>query len=74
MFVAGALLALTPFAVALGIEGSSPEEGPAYLAHLTLEQLANVKVTTYSKMPTDLWSTPAAIYVITSEQILRSGA
>ena len=74
VFAVGAVLAFTPFAIALGIQGSTPEEGPAYLAHLTLEQLANVKVTTYSKTPTDLWSTPAAIYVITSEQILRSGA
>jgi iron complex outermembrane receptor protein len=41
---------------------------------MTLEQLSNVEVVTYDKTPTDLMKTPAAIYVITSEDILRSGA
>ncbi|MFP5276726.1 MAG: TonB-dependent receptor plug domain-containing protein [Acidobacteriota bacterium] len=47
--------------------------GPASLKNLTLEQLGKIEVTTYSKLPTELWNTPAAVYVITSEQIRRSG-
>ena len=43
------------------------------LKSLTLEQLAQVEVTTQSKEPTEVWNTPAAIYVLTSEDIRRSG-
>lgn len=41
---------------------------------LTLEQLGNIEVTTVSKKPEQVWNTPAAIYVITQEDIQRSGA
>ena len=44
------------------------------LKSLTLEQLGNVEVTTQSKEPTQIWDTPAAIYVLTGEDIRRSGA
>lgn len=44
------------------------------LKHLTLEELGNLEVTTFNKAPTPLRQTPAAIYVITQEEILRSGA
>lgn len=44
------------------------------LNHLSLEQLGNVEVTTASKEPEQVWRTPAAIYVITQEDIRRSGA
>ncbi|MGB6133566.1 MAG: TonB-dependent receptor [Acidobacteriaceae bacterium] len=44
------------------------------LKDLSLEQLGNVEVTTYSKTPTELWNTPAAVYVLTHDDILRSGA
>lgn len=40
---------------------------------MTLEQLGNVEVTTYSKTPTELWHAPASMYVITSDEIQRSG-
>ena len=40
---------------------------------LTLEQLVNVQVTSVSKKQTDLRTSPAAIYVITQEDIRRSG-
>lgn len=46
----------------------------ATLKHLTLEQLGNMEVTTASKEPEKVWKTPAAIYVLTSEDIRRSGA
>lgn len=43
------------------------------LKSLTLEQLGNVEVTTQSKEPTEVWNTPAAVYVLTGEDIRRSG-
>lgn len=54
-----------------------PSKAPASassLKSLTLEQLSNIEVVTYSKTPSDLMKTPAAIYLITSEDIARSGA
>src|SRR6266853_4572931 len=44
------------------------------LKQLSLEQLANVEVTITSKEPVTIARTPAAIYVLTSEDIRRSGA
>ncbi len=53
-------------------EASLKTEGP--LSHLSLEQLGNTEVTTVSKEPTRIIRTPAAIYVLTQEDIRRSGA
>jgi len=44
------------------------------LKDLSLEDLGKVDVVTYSKTPAELLNTPAAIYVITSDDIQRSGA
>jgi len=44
------------------------------LKQLSLEQLGNLEVTTTSKSPEEVWKTPAAINVITSKDIERSGA
>jgi iron complex outermembrane receptor protein len=44
------------------------------LKQLSLEQLGDVEVTTASKEPEEVWRTPAAVYVITQEDIRRSGA
>src|SRR5436853_176158 len=44
------------------------------LKKLTLEQLANLEVTTAFKAPVSIQRTPAAIYVLTEEDIRRSGA
>ena len=44
------------------------------LKQLSLEQLGNVEVTTASKEPEEVWKTAAAIYVITQDDIRRSGA
>jgi iron complex outermembrane recepter protein len=44
------------------------------LKQLSLADLANVEVTTASKEPEQIWKTPAAIYVLTQEDIRRSGA
>jgi iron complex outermembrane receptor protein len=44
------------------------------LKDLSLEELGNVQVTTFNKKPTELWDTPAAVYIISGQDILRSGA
>lgn len=44
------------------------------LKQMTLEQLGEVEVTTVSKEPEEVWKTAAAIYVITQDDIVRSGA
>ena len=51
----------------------SNQNPPENLKQLSLEQLGNVEVTTASKEPEQVWRTPAAIYVITQEDIRRSG-
>jgi hypothetical protein len=52
----------------------SGQSGPAALKQLSLEQLSQIEVTTPSKEPTKVSQTAAAIYVITGEDIRRSGA
>ena len=52
----------------------SSQNPPEDLKHLSLEQLGNLQVTTASKEPETLRKVPAAIYVITQEDIRRSGA
>jgi iron complex outermembrane recepter protein len=44
------------------------------LKSLSLEQLGNIEITTQSKEPTQVWNTPSAIYVLTQDDIRRSGA
>ncbi|KQC09940.1 MAG: hypothetical protein APR62_12925 [Smithella sp. SDB] len=43
------------------------------LAEISIEDLMNIEITTASKIPEVLFETPAAIYVITQEEIRRSG-
>ena len=43
------------------------------LQSLSIEQLANVEITSVSKAPQALSTAAAAVYVITSEDIVRSG-
>jgi len=44
------------------------------LTRLSLEQLAALRVTVVSKRPQRQWDTPAAVRVLTGDEILRSGA
>jgi len=59
---------------------SSAEQQPASqspaskLKSLSLEELGNVEVTTFSKESEDIWNTPAAVFVLTKDDIHRSGA
>ncbi|HET9741421.1 MAG TPA: TonB-dependent receptor [Terriglobales bacterium] len=41
---------------------------------MSLEQLGSIEVTSVTKEPEEVWKTPAAIYVITQDDIRRSGA
>ena len=50
------------------------QENPKQLKQLSLEQLGNIEVTTVSKEPEQVWRTAAAIYVLTRDDIDRSGA
>ena len=47
---------------------------PAYYKRMSLEELMNVEVTTVSRRPSTIVESPAAVYVITQEDIRRSGA
>ena len=59
---------------ALPANAQQPDSASAgRLKGLSLEQLGNIEVTTVSKEPIKLSQTPAAIYVITQEDIRRSG-
>ena len=51
-----------------------PASRESDLKHLSLEELGNVEVTTVSKEPEEVWRTPVAIYVLTHDNIRRSGA
>jgi iron complex outermembrane receptor protein len=44
------------------------------LKQLSLEQLGDVQVTTVNKEPEEVWQTPAAVSVLTQDDIRRSGA
>jgi iron complex outermembrane receptor protein len=44
------------------------------LSQLSIEQLANLQVTSVAKRPEPVGQAPAAIYVITHDDIIRSGA
>ena len=51
-----------------------PQPEPQQLKSMSLEQLGSLEVTTVSKEPEEVWKTPAAIYVVTQDDIRRSGA
>ena len=50
------------------------EASEGRLTQVSLEQLGQIEVTTASKRPVKVSRTPAAIYVVTQEDIRRSGA
>src|SRR5580658_9919037 len=63
-----------PAAVTRAALPQAPQPSPDSLKQLSLEQLGSLEVSTASKSPEQVWDTPAAIYVITQEDIKRSGA
>ncbi|HJU84721.1 MAG TPA: TonB-dependent receptor [Holophagaceae bacterium] len=70
-------LCLLAFAAAPGLGSTAqqaPTVKPSSLADLSLEELARIEVTSVSKRPEKVQETAAAIFVITAEDIRRSGA
>jgi iron complex outermembrane recepter protein len=67
-----AFLILTPL-LCRAEQPASRASQPQQLKSLSLEQLGNVQVVTETKEPTEVWDTPAAIFVLTQEDIRRSG-
>src|SRR5690349_5066199 len=51
-----------------------PEQEPPRLRQLELEQLMDIKVSTVSRSASTVGASAAAVYVITQEDIRRSGA
>jgi iron complex outermembrane receptor protein len=59
----------------LGSQGEQLDpDGGVNLADLSLEQLGNIQVTSVSRQPEPLAGAPSSIYVITDDEIRRSGA
>ncbi|MGH9432310.1 MAG: TonB-dependent receptor plug domain-containing protein [Terriglobia bacterium] len=57
-----------------GQQAQESRKAKEQLTEMSLADLGNVEVTTVSKEPEEVWQTPAAVYVITQEDIRRSGA
>jgi hypothetical protein len=70
---AAALLSLWLAAPASAQLAADARDPVTELSRMSLEELANVEVTSVSKSAQSLSSAPASIYVITREEILRSG-
>lgn len=58
------------FAIPAGVQAA---EAPLDLSQLSLEELAEIQVTSVSKRPEVAADAPAAIYVITRDEIARAG-
>lgn len=72
---AGRVVGAVIFTVAVGVAtGVAAENGDDDLAELSLEELMNIEVYSVSKRGQALTDAPAAIYVLTQEDIHRSGA
>jgi iron complex outermembrane recepter protein len=70
-----AILSATPGMWASSSIAGQPDPTPqTKLKQLSLEDLGNVEVTTVNKEPEEVWQTPAAVFVVTQDDIRRSGA
>lgn len=72
--IALSLVLVTSLSASADEAGSDASNSSTDLKQLSLEQLGNIEVTTVSKEPEKVMRTPAAIYVLTQEDIRRSGA
>src|SRR5690242_21828702 len=68
------LLTLGPILEADTPQTGSSGAGPSALKNLSLEELSQIEVTSLSKEPMPAFKSPAAVYVITGDDIRRSGA
>ena len=69
-----AIAVLVAFTTSVPAAAQAPSPRGAGLTELSLEQLGSVEVTTVSKQPAEVWRSAAAIFVLTHEDIRRSGA
>ena len=67
-------LVLATGAACLALPSIAAAGGQADLADLSIEELANIQVMSVSKRPERLQDAPAAVFVITADDIRRSGA
>lgn len=74
LMVRRASVGLAILACVCSANAKTGQPGNDSLTQMSLQQLGNVEVTTVSKEPEELWRTPAAVYVITQDEIRRSGA
>jgi iron complex outermembrane receptor protein len=58
----------------LAQEALAQQVASADVQQLSIEQLANVEITSVSRRPESLSQAPAAVFVISAEDIRRSGA
>ncbi len=70
----GVVLAALVILGTVGTVARAGDDRPADFTSLSLEQLMETEVTSVSKKSERLLDTPAAVYVITAEDIRRSGA
>lgn len=68
------ILLATSTVVWLSLPAIAAPGGQDDLADLSIEELANIQVTSVSKRPERLQDAPAAVFVITADDIRRSGA
>src|SRR5689334_16172230 len=68
------MLGLAAASCAQAGERTVPERQAAEFADLSIEELANIDVTSVSKRPERLQDAPASVFVITADDIRRSGA
>jgi iron complex outermembrane recepter protein len=68
------LTVLTALALFLGAAAVAEESSTSALKSLSVEDLMNIEVTSVSKTAAPLSTAPAAVYVITHEDVMRSGA
>lgn len=75
LYLAGILfvIARVAFAAPGGDYTQNDQQTVKQLKSLTLEQLSNIEITTTTKGPTNAFRSPVAVYVITGEDIRRSG-
>ncbi len=73
VITAALLYVCAPVRAQEGEDGNHGNDMLTQLSRMSLDQLANVEVTSVSKSAQSLSTAPASIYVITREEILRTG-
>src|SRR5262245_18841273 len=68
------LLALGALSAAVPTTARAEDTAPDNLAEFSLEELSNIEITTVSKRAERLADAPASVFVITADDIRRSGA